>query len=90
MLLALAGAAFLCAPAPAFAIKVKSEKAKSEKAKSEDASEEAGDKKKDKKGGEKPEQLGSYGDWGAYAASGQAKRPATRSARPRSVSPRPR
>ncbi len=71
VVLALAGAAFLCAPAPAFARS--KAKAKSEKAKSEDASEDSGDKKKDKKGADRPEQLGSYGDWGAYSASGRDK-----------------
>jgi invasion protein IalB len=59
MLLAFAGAALLCAGAPALA---------KTKAKADSAS--AADKKK---GAGKPEQLGSYGDWGAYAATGKDK-----------------
>ncbi len=55
MLLAFAGAALLCAGAPALA-KTKTKP---------DATE--------KKGAGKPEQLGSYGDWGAYAAAGKDK-----------------
>ncbi len=55
MLLAFAGAALLCAGAPALA-KTKPKP---------DAAE--------KKGAGKPEQLGSYGDWGAYAAAGKDK-----------------
>ncbi|MGA8171558.1 MAG: invasion associated locus B family protein [Methylocystis sp.] len=58
-LLALTGAAIACAGAPALA---------RTKAKPDAAS--AADKKKV---GAKPEQLGSYGDWGAYAATGKDK-----------------
>ena len=59
MLLAFAGAALLCAGAPALA-KTKPKP-------------DAEDKKDSKKGAGKPEQLGSYGDWGAYAAPGKDK-----------------
>jgi hypothetical protein len=62
-LLALAGAALLCAGAPALA---------RTKAKPKPDAESASDSK-DKKGAGKPEQLGSYGDWGAYAATGKDK-----------------
>lgn len=59
MLLAFAGAALLCAGPPALA-KTKPKP-------------DAADKKDAKKGAGKPEQLGSYGDWGAYAAAGKDK-----------------
>jgi hypothetical protein len=59
MLLAFAGAALLCAGAPALA-KTKPKP-------------DAEDKKDAKKGAGKPEQLGNYGDWGAYAAPGKDK-----------------
>jgi hypothetical protein len=63
LVVALAGAAVLCANAPALA---------RTKAKPDAAS--AADKKNDaKKSAGKPEQLGSYGDWGAYAATGKDK-----------------
>ncbi len=64
MLLAFAGAALLCAGAPALA---------RTKAKPKADAESASEKKDAKKNAGKPEQLGSYGDWGAYAASGKDK-----------------
>lgn len=64
MLLAFAGAALLCVGAPALA---------RTKAKPKPDAESASEKKDAKKGSGKPEQLGSYGDWGAYAASGKDK-----------------
>ena len=64
MLLAFAGAALLCAGAPALA---------RTKAKPKPDAESASEKKDAKKGAGKPEQLGSYGDWGAYAAAGKDK-----------------
>ncbi len=63
-LLAFAGAALLCAGAPALA---------RTKAKPKADAESASEKKDAKKNAGKPEQLGSYGDWGAYAASGKDK-----------------
>ena len=65
MLLAFAGAALLCAGAPALA----RSKSKPDAA----GAAEKADKKDAKKGAGKPEQLGSYGDWGAYAAAGKDK-----------------
>jgi len=65
MLLAFAGAALLCAGAPALA----KTKPKPDAASAADKA----DKKDAKKGAGKPEQLGSYGDWGAYAAAGKDK-----------------
>jgi invasion protein IalB len=65
MLLAFAGAALLCAGAPALA-KTKP------KPDTTNAADKA-DKKDAKKGAGKPEQLGTYGDWGAYAAPGKDK-----------------
>ncbi len=64
MLLTFAGAALLCAGAPALA---------RTKAKPKADAESASEKKDAKKNAGKPEQLGSYGDWGAYAASGKDK-----------------
>jgi hypothetical protein len=64
MLLAFAGAALLCAGSPALA---------RTKAKPKPDAESASEKKDAKKGAGKPEQLGSYGDWGAYAAAGKDK-----------------
>jgi hypothetical protein len=65
MLLAFAGAALLCAGAPALA----KTKPKPDATSAADKA----DKKDAKKGAGKPEQLGSYGEWGAYAASGKDK-----------------
>jgi hypothetical protein len=65
MLLAFAGAALLGAGAPALA----KTKPKPDAASAADKA----DKKDAKKGAGKPEQLGSYGDWGAYAAAGKDK-----------------
>jgi invasion protein IalB len=64
MLLAFAGAALLCAGSPALA---------RTKAKPKPDAESASEKKDAKKSAGKPEQLGSYGDWGAYAAAGKDK-----------------
>ena len=64
MLLAFAGAARPCAGSPALA---------RTKAKPKPDAESASEKKDAKKSAGKPEQLGSYGDWGAYAAAGKDK-----------------
>ncbi len=67
LMVAFTGTALLCAGAPALA----RTKAKPDAASAADKNTDA--KKDAKKGAGKPEQLGSYGDWGAYAATGKDK-----------------